>query len=110
MSNFEHTHEHFAEHPDEQVDPHGFSSGHSHGHVILSAFTLRVVLGTLLLFTVLTVFCAQFEIYIEHVTGVILPHWVNVVIAMSIACVKSVIVAAYFMQLKYDNPINTVIM
>ena len=110
MSSHELKHDHFAEDPDEQVDPHGFSKGHAHGHVVLSTFTLRAVLGALLAFTVLTVFCAQGEKYIEAWTGVILPHWVNVAIAMSIACVKGIIVAAFFMQLKYDNPINTVIM
>ncbi len=110
MTKHELTHEHFAESTDEQVDPHGFSKGHGHGHVILSLFTLRMVLAALLAFTALTIFCAQGEKLIEALTGVVMPHWVNVVVAMSIATVKSVIVAAYFMQLKYDNPINTVIM
>jgi len=110
MSTHTTSHEHFAQSPDEQVDPHGFAKGHHHGHVILSIFTLRSVLAALLLFTALTVFCAQGERIIESLTGVVFPHWVNVAVAMSIATVKSIIVAAYFMQLKYDNPINTVIM
>jgi len=110
MSKHELTHEHFAEHPDEQVDPHGFAKGHAHGHVILSTFTLRTVLTALLVFTALTVFCAQGEKLIEAWTGFVFPHWVNVAVAMSIATVKGLIVAGYFMQLKYDNPLNSVIM
>jgi cytochrome c oxidase subunit 4 len=103
------THEHFAEDPEEQVDPHGFAKGHKHGHVIVSVFTLRAVLTILLTFTVLTVFFAQGEKWVEATFDVVMPHWVNVVVAMSIATIKSVVVAAYFMQLKYDNPINTAI-
>jgi len=110
MSKHELTHEHFAEDPEEQVDPHGFGKGHAHGHVILSIFTLRAVLAALLAFTVLTIFCAQGEKILEGWTGVVLPHWVNVAVAMSIATVKGLIVAAFFMQLKYDNPLNSVIM
>lgn len=103
------THEHFAEDPEEQVDPHGFAKGHKHGHVIMSVFTLRTVLAVLLTFTVTTIFFAQGEKWIEATFDVTMPRWMNVVVAMSIATIKSVIVAAFFMQLKYDNPINTAI-
>ncbi len=40
----------------------------------------------------------------------ILPQWVNVASAMSIATVKAVFVMAIFMQLKYDNPMNSILM
>lgn len=103
------THEHFAEDVDDQVDPHHFSGGHKHGHVVLPIFTLRAVLAILLVLTGLTVLLAQSEVWFQNTFNVVLPHWLNVVIAMSIAVVKSAIVAAYFMQLRYDNPINTVI-
>ena len=38
-----------------------------------------------------------------------IPHLVNVSIALSIALVKSVLVALFFMQLKYDNPLNGIV-
>ncbi|GEM_PF-455498 len=95
----------------DEMDPHG---SHHHGqhasHVIVGPFILRTILAFLLFFTVLTVGLAQFEVWIEHALGIVLPWWVNVLVAMSIATVKSIMVMAYFMQLKYDNPINSVLM
>jgi cytochrome c oxidase subunit 4 len=96
----------------DELDPHGFDKGHGHdhGHVIVGPFTLRTVLVFLLMFTVLTVFLAQAEVWAQDYFHIELPWWVNVVGAMSIAVVKAVLVMAFFMQLKYDNPINTVLM
>ncbi len=104
-----HSHEHFAQDDAEQVDPHGFTQGHHHGHTILPIVLLRGVLVALLVLTGLTVFCAQAEQWVMREFHVEIPGWVNVVVALGIATIKSLIVAAYFMQLKYDNPINTVI-
>jgi cytochrome c oxidase subunit 4 len=96
----------------DELDPHGFDKGHGHdhGHVIVGPFTLRTVLAFLLMFTVLTVFLAQAEVWAEGYFHIELPWWVNVVGAMSIAVVKALLVMAFFMQLRYDNPINTVLM
>ena len=96
----------------DELDPHGNDKGHGHdhGHVIVGPFTLRTVLAALLFFTVLTVFLAQAEVWAQGYFHIELPWWVNVVGAMSIAVVKAVLVMAFFMQLKYDNPINTVLM
>lgn len=96
----------------DEIDPHGFDQGHSHGHghVIVGPFTLRSVLVALLFLTALTVAVAQAEVWAEHYFHIVLPWWVNVVGAMSIAVVKALLVMAFFMQLKYDNPINTVLM
>lgn len=96
----------------DELDPHGNDKGHGHdhGHVIVGPFTLRTVLAALLFFTVLTVFLAQAEVWAQAYFHIELPWWVNVVGAMSIAVVKAVLVMAFFMQLKYDNPINTVLM
>jgi cytochrome c oxidase subunit 4 len=96
----------------DELDPHGFDKGHKHGHghVIVGPFTLRSVLGALLFFTVLTVFLAQAEVWAQGYFHIELPWWVNVAGAMSIAVVKALLVMAFFMQLKYDNPINTVLM
>lgn len=95
----------------DELDPHG---QHSHGqhdsHVIIGPKTLLAVLMFLLMFTALTVAFARFEIYIQDAFNIILPWWVNVIGAMTIASIKSLMVMAYFMQLKYDNPINSVAM
>lgn len=94
-----------------ELDPHGFEGHGQHAsHVIVGPFTLRTVLAFLLLFTVLTVALAQLETAIMGWFDITLPWWVNVAVAMSIAVVKAIMVMAYFMQLKYDNPINTVLM
>jgi cytochrome c oxidase subunit 4 len=97
----------------DELDPHGFEKGHGHGansHVIVGPFTLRTVLAFLLIFTALTVFLAQAELWAEGYFHISLPWWVNVAGAMSIAVVKALLVMAFFMQLKYSNPINTVLM
>jgi caa(3)-type oxidase subunit IV len=73
-------------------------------------FTLRTILAFLLIFTVLTVAIAQAEQWAMGYFGITLPHWVNLVGAMAIAVVKSVLVMAYFMQLRYDNLMNTIVM
>lgn len=80
-----------------------------HGHVIVSLFTLRTILALLLFFTLLTVGLAQFEVWLAHTFQFEIPQWVNVTIALSIAAIKTTLVVAFFMQLKYDNPMNTLI-
>lgn len=97
---------HTAHHPSES-NPHGEQH---HGHPIIPPITLTTVLGILLFFTVLTVGLAQFEVWVQNYFHIVLPHWVNIAIAMSIATVKAVMVMAIFMQLKYDNRMNTVVM
>jgi caa(3)-type oxidase subunit IV len=96
----------------DELDPHGYEKGHGHdhGHVIVGPFTLRVVLAALLFCTVLTVFLAQAELWAEGYFHITIPWWVNVTGAMSIAVIKGLLVMGFFMQLKYDNPINTVLM
>lgn len=95
----------------DELDPHSTQAHGQHAsHVIVGPFTLRSILAILLLLTALTVGLAQFEVWVEQALGIVLPWWVNVAVAMSIAIVKSVMVMAFFMQLKYDNPINTLLM
>ncbi len=95
----------------DELDPHGFNKGHGHhGHVIVGPFVLRTVLALLLFFTVLTVGQAQLEVFIAKSLNVTFPLWVNIVACMAIAVVKAVLVMAYFMQLRYDNPMNTIVM
>ena len=95
---------HTAEH---DIDPHG--AGH-HEHVILSWQLLVGVLVTLLFLTALTVFTAQAEQWIMDTWQIHIPRWVNIVGAMSIATVKALLVCAFFMQLKYDKPLNSIVM
>ncbi len=91
-----------------ESDPHGAGATQSHHHVV-SLTTLRLVLGALLVFTVLTVGAAQFEAWFQTYINYEFPRWVNVFIAMSIATVKAILVVLFFMQLKHDNPINGII-
>ncbi len=94
-----------------ELDPHGAGGhGQHESHVIVGPFTLRLILAILLFFTATTVGLAQLEIWIAGFFDITLPLWLNIVIAMSIATVKAVLVMAYFMQLRYDNPINTILM
>jgi cytochrome c oxidase subunit 4 len=92
------------------VYPAGASYSHDHhGHVIVSQRMLATIFGLLLFFTFLTVALAKGEVWFMETFRVDLPGWVNVVIALSIAAVKSTMVALYFMQLRYDNPVNGII-
>lgn len=90
----------------EEFDAHGHKD---HGHVIVSIWTLRFVLITLLFFTFATVGAAAIEAWISSTLNVEIPQWLNVAVALSIAVVKTVLVVTFFMQLKYDNPLNTMI-
>lgn len=90
----------------EPTDPHGETH---HEHVIVSARTLMAVLLALLFFTVLTVGLSRGEVWAAETFNVNIPQWVNVLIAMSIATVKGLLVLLYFMQLKYDNKLNAII-
>lgn len=91
-------------------DPHHFSDlGEHHGHNITNARTLVGVLLALLACTALTVGAAEVERYAVFEMGWQLPHWVNIAVAMSIATVKALMVIAFFMALKYENPLYTVI-
>ena len=84
--------------------------GHKdHGHVIVSVFTLRFILIALLICTLLTSGSAWAEEWIAQTFHVEIPQWINVCVALSIAVVKTALVVGFFMQLKYDNPMNTII-
>lgn len=94
-----------------ELDPHGASGHGQHSsHVIVGPFTLRVVLAILLVFTVLTVGQAQLELFLQDLLHMTFPLWVNASVVLAIATVKGLLVMAYFMQLRYDNPMNTIVM
>ncbi len=100
---------HAQEHEYNPADPHGFHADGHHGHVIVPWQILLGVLLALLFFTILTVFQAQFEKHAAYEWGWIIPGWVNVVLAMGIACIKGGLVALFFMQLRYDSGINVLL-
>jgi cytochrome c oxidase subunit 4 len=103
-----------AEHPVhptealDELDPHHES--HAHGHVIVRPTTLVAVLVTLLFLTGLTVGAAHVEGWISETWHIHVPSLFNACIALSIAVVKAVLVFLFFMQLKYDSPLNSIIM
>jgi len=88
---------------------HAHDAGTHHGHVIVSQRILLGVLGILLFFTLATVGAAQAEQWISYTFNIIIPQWVNVAVALLIATIKSIVVVLYFMQIRYDNPLNGVI-
>lgn len=88
------------------LDPHGTNT-HAHGHVVVGWKLQLGVLAALLFFTVLTVGFYNAEKWAEEAFLISLPNWVNIVGAMSIASIKATLVCMYFMQLRYDKPLNT---
>lgn len=100
-----HTH---AAKPYDPMDPHDVQS-HDHGHTVVDWRILVGVLAALLFFTVLTVSAANLEKWIVVEFDVVIPTWINVFVAMSIAVVKATLVMMFFMQLFYDKFLNTVI-
>lgn len=109
-----HAHAHAASHAGgaqiADIYPAGASYSHGHhGHTIVPMRILLLILGTLLFFTLLTVGAAQLEIWIAKTFDIVIPQWVNVAVALSIATVKSILVVMYFMQLRYDNPMNSIV-
>lgn len=107
MANPSHAH-HAAER--DIVPPGAAYAASHHGHTIVPLRILVGVLAALMVFTLLTVFAAKAEEWFAGTFNVVIPQWINVFVALSIATVKSVLVFAYFMQLRYDNPTNTVVL
>lgn len=101
---------HAANHPEalgwNPDDPHGTNT-HAHGHVVVSWQIQLGVLLALLFFTGLTIAFYNAEQWAEVAFGIHLPLWVNIVGAMLIASIKATLVCMYFMQLRYDKPLNT---
>ena len=100
-----------AQYADYMADPHAFhpehhgSGDHGHdgeGHHVTSLTLLRVVLGVLVFFTILTVASSRAEIWIAETFDLYIPTLVNVFIAMSIATIKAIFVIAIFMHLKWE--------
>ncbi|KAA0213956.1 MAG: hypothetical protein DYG94_03225 [Leptolyngbya sp. PLA3] len=98
-------------HPDaayDQMDPHGFQGTHA-DHVIVDWRILLGVLLALLFLTALTTTFASLEQWAAGEFSIHIPHWINVVGALSIAVIKASLVCMFFMQLRYDKPLNTMV-
>jgi len=76
------------------------ADGH-HGHYVAPTSLLYKVFGALVFFTILTVATG---------TADWIPGALHVPIALTIALIKVVLVAMFFMGLKHDNRVNTVIL
>jgi len=74
-------------------------AGEHHAHVVPWQL-LTGILGVLIVLTVVTVAVA----YVN------LGEPANIILAMAIATVKASLVAAFFMHLRWDKPINTIIL
>jgi len=107
--------------PDEKFswdDPHGFhphehdpDNPHSAEEHHVSGWQLNVaVLAALLFFTLLTVFVAKGEVLLTTYTDIPITQLWNVIIAMAIATVKAMLVMMYFMHLRHDKALNTMVM
>lgn len=97
-----------ANHHDHNAPGHPPEHHHG-GHVIIAPSTLLGVLVALLALTGLTVGLAQLETLLMQSFNIVLPQWVNVFVALSIAVIKTTLVVMFFMQLRYDNPLNTMV-
>lgn len=96
-----------------EIMPAGASDSHGpghHGHTIVSQRTLVTVLTALVVMTLMTVGATRLEMWVSSTFHVVLPQWINVVVALSIAVIKSALVVMFFMQLRYDNLINTLVL
>lgn len=92
------------------VNPPGAEHGQHHGHTIVPLRVLVLTLVSLLFLTLATVGAAQLEKFISHTFAVEIPQWVNITVALSIAAVKTTIVAMFFMQLRYDSAVNSLVL
>lgn len=94
------------------IDPHETLSAqeaHEH-HVHVTPFwTMFWVFVVLLALTALTVWSSNIHEFWIGNTLITLGPTPHILMALTIAVIKAVLVAAYFMHLKYDKPLNTII-
>ncbi|MEK6626761.1 MAG: cytochrome C oxidase subunit IV family protein [Bdellovibrionota bacterium] len=74
------------------------SSEHSQSHIVPATTNLKVFLALIFL-TIATVITARINLG---------GAW-NIVVALSIACTKAILVFLWFMHLKYSNVVNRVV-
>ena len=81
------------------ADPHADHGEHNAIAHVMPVWMLLSVFAALLVLTAATVFFAGFEL-----------GRYEVMVAMGIATIKAGLVATFFMHLRYDNPLNAVIL
>lgn len=94
------------------VDPHEtLSKDEAHAaHVHVTPFwPMFWVFAVLLALTALTVWSSNIHGFWIGNTHIEFGATLHILIAMSIAIVKALLVAMYFMHLKYDQPMNTAV-
>ncbi len=94
------------------VDPHETLSrdeAHSAQVHVTPFGTMLWVFVILLALTALTVWSSNVHGFWIGNTEIVMGGTVHILIAMSIAVIKATLVAMFFMHLKYDQPMNTVI-
>ncbi len=77
---------------------HAAHSEEHHGHHAIPMAVLAKVFGALVLLTVVTVLTSQIDL-----------GGLNVPLALAIAFTKAGLVLSFFMALKYDNKVNTLV-
>ncbi len=93
-------------------DPHETLSTteYQHFHVHLTPMKpMTIVFALLLALTALTVWTSNMHGVQVGNTWIEFSGFIHIMIAMGIAVVKALLVAAYFMHLKYDKPMNTIV-
>jgi cytochrome c oxidase subunit 4 len=94
------------------LDPHetlSQSEAHEH-HVHVTPFwPMLWVFVVLLVLTALTVWSSNIHDFWIGNTQIVLGPTEHILMALTIAVVKALLVAAYFMHLRYDNPMNSAI-
>lgn len=103
--------------PYDNIDPHEYlasdelEGGEHEHHVHLTPFwPMFWVFVILLALTALTVWTSNVHAITIGNTTVAISGTAHVLMAMSIAVVKSVLVAAFFMHLLYDKKVNSIVM
>ena len=84
----------------------------AHVHHVTPTKTLLTTLGILILLTIITVTTSRYDFARLNGTFSLLKvdlHFINILLAMGIACVKMSLVIALFMGLKYDKPFLTIV-
>lgn len=82
---------------------------HEHHEHVTPFWPMLWVLVTLLVLTALTVWTSNIKIIPIGNTDLYIGATPHIVLALVIAVVKAVLVGMYFMHLKYDKPMNTVV-
>ncbi len=102
-----HAHHHAEHHKHPDFDPDETLSldetHEDHGHHATPFWTMFIVFALLLFLTVITVFQSR-------IPTDIMPETMHIIAAVGIATIKALLVGAFFMHLKYDKPMNTVVM